>query len=454
MALNPAAVFQQLEMPERPDWQTQVQQGLALKNTGLAVKANKLALQNQEKATRDATALSEAVMVGAGDWAKTRDELAKRGLGEPAMKIDAHIASQTSEKLLQEVRQLDKAIKLAELENAPEKYMWQALKDAAEYRLRNEQAFGAEQTRLNNAAEGQRKADEFAVTGGATGDLGDFRRLTPAASDVTAPAASPDEPTGQLATAPRAKPQTTKEYFDFIRGKKEAESAPPAIIAEYNLYRKEEEAAGRKPDSFDQYATRDANRRKPTTNIFLDKLRENRLEDQETAAPGQVVFAATGRPVQPGQIGDVASARLAGFQSARQQVNVVKEALTKIGSTGAIKGWVLREGVYWPVVQDRITPEQASAVAEVQRLVNGYIYAVSGKQINEQEMERIAKTAPDLRFTSGANEKILASFDNYLKNESDNYLKVRGWKFNEDAAATGSDLSNISTDELLKRLTQ
>jgi hypothetical protein len=166
-------------------------------------------------------------------------------------------------------------------------------------------------------------------------------------------------------------------------------------------------------------------REKGQQNSMLNALRELQYQSRTQSAPGQVVSAATGLPVE---LRDAASTRLGQFQTALDQSSVVSEALRNLGDTGAIKGYVLKEGLYWPVVQDKITPEQAEAVSETQRLINAYLYAVSGKQINEQEMARIARTAPDLRFTAGANEKILQNFVRYVTTERDNFLKVNGWK--------------------------
>lgn len=181
-----------------------------------------------------------------------------------------------------------------------------------------------------------------------------------------------------------------------------------------------------------KFDIRVGDRPKPAGNIFLNERRELELQNLRDSAPGQIIYAKSGLPVPATQVGDTASARISAFTTTLQQADVVKGLLDKLGDTGAIKGYVLREGVYWPVVQDNITPEQSEAVSEVQRLVNSYLYAVSGKQINEQEMVRIQKTAPDLRFTKEANQKITDHFRRYVTSEKDNYLRTRGWKIKED----------------------
>ena len=159
------------------------------------------------------------------------------------------------------------------------------------------------------------------------------------------------------------------------------------------------------------------------------QMKQMELETLTKSAPGQLIYAATGRPVPDQRIGDQAALRLGRFETAITQADVVRGLLDKIGSTGAVKGYVLEHGVYWPVAQDNITPDQVAAVTEIQRMVNNYIYAVSGAQINENELVRIAKTAPSLRFTPEANNAVLGNFKRFIQTEQKNYLKQRGWAY-------------------------
>lgn len=194
--------------------------------------------------------------------------------------------------------------------------------------------------------------------------------------------------------------------------------------------------------TINDYQTMDANRRKPVTNIFLDQQRKQSLEDSQLAAPGQIISKTTKRPISPQSFPESARARIEGLQTAIQQADVVEKALLALGNTGAVKGFIEENGVYWPVVQDNLSPEQAEAVSETQRLLSSYAQAVSGLAVSEPEINRLKKSAPSLRMTPEANKKIIGHFRRNAENKINNYLNNMGWEFKKGDSGTGGSLDD------------
>lgn len=169
-------------------------------------------------------------------------------------------------------------------------------------------------------------------------------------------------------------------------------------------------------------------------NPLLDELRGLSIDNLTQAVPGQVIMKATGRPVPPQFLTNTVTTQLNGYDSALAQADVVKQKLDALGSTGAISGYVYDNGLYWPVAQKAISKEAVEAVAETRRFINQYIYAVSGAQINEKELDRIGKTAPSIYMTSEANTSMLNGMRNFIQRQRDGYLSKRGWAYKGDEA--------------------
>ena len=250
---------------------------------------------------------------------------------------------------------------------------------------------------------------------------------------------------------------TPKERIDATKEAKNVTDNPatePTSLKEYNAYVKQVRGSGGKAIDYDAWLTRDANRKKPTTNVFLNQLRELSVADKTQFSEGQVINKATQRPAT---LTTADATKISDFQSLLGQTKVVEDILKKGVDTGAVKGWVMREGIMLPVVQDNMTKDQINAVTEISRLVNSYIYAVSGKQINEQEFPRISRTAPNLLNTPEANAQVIENFKRYAQGGLDNYLKVHGWAIagaptGSGAAPPATDLKGLSDDDLLKLL--
>ena len=170
----------------------------------------------------------------------------------------------------------------------------------------------------------------------------------------------------------------------------------------------------------------------------LETLRGLDIDQRTEASPGQIVFKYNNRPVQPTQLPESAALRLEGLQTAIQQADAVEATLIALGDTGAVKGFVEENGVYWPVVQDSLTPEQAAAVSETNRLLSAYAQAVSGLAVSEPEIQRLSRSAPSVRLTPGANKVIIGHFKRNARNKLNNYLDLRGWKINEPASGPAS----------------
>jgi len=186
----------------------------------------------------------------------------------------------------------------------------------------------------------------------------------------------------------------------------------------------------------DDYQNMDANRRRQVVNVNLETLRALEIDNKTNASPGQVVFKSSGKPVGK-DLPETAATRLEGLQTAIQQADIVEQALLKLGNTGAVKGYIEENGVYWPVVQDQLTPEQAEAVSETNRLLSAYAQAVSGLAVSDNEIARLKKSAPSVRLTPEANKKIVGHFKRNAMAKRDNYLDIRGWKLKEGEAPAG-----------------
>ena len=227
--------------------------------------------------------------------------------------------------------------------------------------------------------------------------------------------------------------------FDLTLGTKNI----PASYQEYQLAK----AEGFK-GTYNDYQTMDANRKRPVTNNYsiLNQLRQLDYENKTAVAAGQIVNKASGLPVN---ITDAAALKISDFQNLIGQTQYVKQLISKLGTTGALKGWTTKEGVYVPVVQGQLNPDQVEAYQELQRLTNAYVYAVSGKQINEQEFVRIAKTAPSIQATSENNQRVTSNFERYVTTALDNYLNVNGWKIATQGNTQGTTQGNTTTNDPL-----
>lgn len=160
---------------------------------------------------------------------------------------------------------------------------------------------------------------------------------------------------------------------------------------------------------------------------LLDQQRLVNLQNATTPAAGQIISTATGYPVD---ITDAAALKISDLQNLQSQTTYVAKLINQLSSTGALKGWTVQNGVYVPIVQDNLDPAQVEAMQEMQRLANLYIYATSGKQINEQEFQRLQRTVPSILATTENNQKVLENFKRVGDTALANYLKVNGWKIN------------------------
>lgn len=173
MALN-TSIFTQIpmDMPERPSWQRQEQDRLSLRNTGLQVKQNELALANQQKATREAEAFDAAFLEGGGDLTQIRAALVRRGLGAAVMQVDKAIADLSASERLAETRKFEAFIKQGEWKNQAEKQWMEYISaQLAQSKTKVETA--------NLEAEGAQKKEKFEAekaTGFTTGEQLQYRQ--------------------------------------------------------------------------------------------------------------------------------------------------------------------------------------------------------------------------------------------------------------------------------------
>lgn len=170
-----------------------------------------------------------------------------------------------------------------------------------------------------------------------------------------------------------------------------------------------------------------------TGNPVLDALREFELEQKTKATPGQVVNATTGYPAK---LTDTQSQFLSQGQVLRQLNQEVKDSVNQIG-TNALRGWVTEKGYLVPVVQKNLVNDPAvlDLMQKMYALNNLFVYFSTGKQINETEFDRLSKQTPNFRATTEYNQKALTNFENNIKSRMDNYLRLNGWKINQNQSA-------------------
>lgn len=171
------------------------------------------------------------------------------------------------------------------------------------------------------------------------------------------------------------------------------------------------------------------------TSILLNQLRSLQVEEKTGVSPGQVINRATGRPVN---LAASEAVLLKDLKFLQDQTQFVDKLLQTAGDTGAIKGWVTVQGMTLPVVQDQLSPEHVELAAEIQRLNNAYVYAMTGKQINENETVRLALTAPNIRYTPEINRRMVTNFGRAAKASVDGFLEVNGWAFAPGVRGAGA----------------
>lgn len=175
----------------------------------------------------------------------------------------------------------------------------------------------------------------------------------------------------------------------------------------------------------------------------LAALRNLQIQALKDTAQGQVISAATGLGVK---LDNASATKIADYQTSLGQLDYVKNLLAQVQSTGAVKGWVVKNGVYVPVVQRELNPNEVELMQELGRLTNQYVYTVSGKQINEQEFVRVSKTTPSIQATTEANNRVIKNFDRFLNDGLNNYLRVRGWKLATQGTGAGTSAPAPATN--------
>jgi hypothetical protein len=171
-------------------------------------------------------------------------------------------------------------------------------------------------------------------------------------------------------------------------------------------------------------------------------LAENKLATtgENATSPGQIIVSATGAPVK---LTDVQSTT---FQRYDQYINdllpTAKQLLdpnspTKVGTGGAI-GTIIQRLQNVPIAQRTLTEGQNQLQSVIATMNNQLIYMLSGKQINEQEYERLKKQLPDLTLTNEQNMTRINLFDKLMNQARNTYLKLNGWTIKGENTSTQS----------------
>lgn len=114
--------------------------------------------------------------------------------------------------------------------------------------------------------------------------------------------------------------------------------------------------------------------------------------------------------------------------TAEQQIGVLRETLDSVKDSykkeyvGPISG---RTGTLGEAVGG-ITKDRAAFYANLEQIKNTLVYLLSGKQINEQEYERLARQLPDRNLPEGVFESRMKEFDRTLNSMIKNRKSASG----------------------------
>jgi hypothetical protein len=192
-------------------------------------------------------------------------------------------------------------------------------------------------------------------------------------------------------------------------------------------------------------------RNDPASNRLLKIVKDangNEISIENVQSPvkaikGQVVYADD---ESPAKLTDTQATFLSQGLTLQDLANDVSDALNKVG-TNAIKGWVIQEGKYVPVLQNKTSPEAIDLLQKMFALNNLFVYFSTGKQLNESEFDRLGNQLPNIKATTEFNQSAISNFTNNINSRLENYMKVNGWKF---AGGEETPSNNESTLPALK----
>lgn len=175
-------------------------------------------------------------------------------------------------------------------------------------------------------------------------------------------------------------------------------------------------------------------------NAILNQIREISLLQKTAVSPGQIISTSSGLPVK---LTKEQTDLLAGFGSMLDtQIPSITGLLSKV-TTGGISGRYMTGVLGVPVLQNTLSNDQQALLQEINQMNNSLIYLLSGKQINNQEFDRLKLQLPSLNYSNSQNAVQIESFSRTLKDIYSRNLSLNGWTM------AGTDTGVSATNNLL-----
>lgn len=151
--------------------------------------------------------------------------------------------------------------------------------------------------------------------------------------------------------------------------------------------------------------------------------------------PGQVVVASNNVPVS------LTKEESDFFVSAKDLDRTASKVLKLLDEipTDAITGWTTKKGYLLPVVQNELDPKQQELMNEIAHMNNTYLYASSGKAINEHEMTRLAEELGSPKGTTAYNKAVVTIFKDRINQKVNDTLDTNGWKIYGGSEPSSAD---------------
>src|SRR3990167_3871100 len=186
-----------------------------------------------------------------------------------------------------------------------------------------------------------------------------------------------------------AENQATDTFYDFSRNYPEvAVQYNPNLSPSQNL-----EAMRQAVSSSPKYQTEV---QRTGRDPLLEQLRMIKIMEQTSVSTGQLTNASTGLPAKGGQELQTRAIELKGLL---QMAGYVEGRINSGVQTGAVRGWVTYQGLKIPAIQETLDPNVVQLQTELLGLFTRYVYAMTGKQVNEREFENASRSTPTVQGT-------------------------------------------------------
>jgi len=155
----------------------------------------------------------------------------------------------------------------------------------------------------------------------------------------------------------------------------------------------------------------------------LNQLRELQIQQLTQTVPGQIVSAATGQSVK---LDKATNDLFEGYGNYIDNYLPRVETLLQSVGTGGLTGRYMKTVQNLPLVQRTLNNEQNALLATMASMNNQLVYLLSGKQINEQEYQRLKDQMPDVTLTNQQNAVRISEFKKTLESAKQRNMTQRG----------------------------